>query len=347
MIRAKGFGKAALLSCLLGAPAALADDQRQHQKTTQQQRGKYQQQGQAQQGKYQPQGQAQQGTTAQGQPQQGAAQQGQPQQGHPQGTAQANGNRITMERATQLSQQALVHVTAAEAALERKDQAAAKTALDAAATSLRTLYDGAPAGKLLRELGDDTSLDVAPILSELRASHVYIDPSIAAKVEDANKKTKAGDRAAAAQDLRLARSMLIADLALLPVEEAYSRVLAARAELRDGDRDRALRLLQNVPVVIQSVTTTAPLVPVRFDLRAAAEAAEAGNWEQAGQLIEQAKTQLESATAMPGAPNMQKELATVLKKVRDLDRRIDAGKKPRPSEMRDLAKQTRPAMRTM
>lgn len=253
-------------------------------------------------------------------------------------------NRVTFEQAQELSSGALTHITSAQQALGNRDTTAAQRSLDAAANALRQLYDGVPGKQLMSALGGKGDIDLAPIFSTMRSTSVFVDPAVVAQVEEAKKRADKGDQAAAQEQLRLARSSLAADIALLPVESAYAYVVAAQSELRNGQTARATELLRNVPLVMEHVTMTAPLVPVRFDLRAAAAAAEANDWTRAGELVESAKQDLQQLASSPVADQQeQKMLQSLAKKVTDIDRRIDSGKKPQPREIRDLAKQTRPA----
>lgn len=174
-----------------------------------------------------------------------------------------------------------------------------------------------------------------------------MDPEVTAQVEEAERQLKKGDQKAAEQQLRLARQRLAADVALLPIEDAYARVQAARGELRDGHPAQAQRLLRNVPVLITHLQTTAPLVPVRFNLRAAAMAAEKGEWDRAKELVGQATRSLEQVAAAPAPSELDKELKPIVDRAKKLQSRLDKGQKPRPKEMRDLARQTRSLAKTL
>jgi hypothetical protein len=252
---------------------------------------------------------------------------------------------MAMARAADLSRNALTHIQAGIQALNAHDDKAAQQALDQAAGTLRTLYMAVPAGPVLSELGPNEPgkpMDVAPLLAEVQSRSVWMDPDVVAKVDKANKQAKSGEKEAATQSLLEARQRLTADVALLPIEDAYSRVQAARGELRDGHAESALRLLRNVPVAIEHVQATAPLVPVRFNLRAAAAAAEKGSWQEAEALVEQARKDLEALASNSAAPaELHKELKPVVKQAQKIDQRFDQGKRPAPKELRELAQQTR------
>jgi hypothetical protein len=266
--------------------------------------------------------------------------------------ADAQKATVDMARAAELAQGALAHITAATAALDsdNKDKTQAQSALDAAATSLRQLYTSVPEGEILRELGSNEPgkpLNLAPVLAEMRSRSVWMDPEIVAQVEAANRKMKEGDQQGANEQLMLARQRLAADVALLPIEDAYARVQAARGELKEGHPEQARRLLRNVPLVVSHVQATAPLVPVRFNLRAAATAAEAGDWGKANELVDQASKGLEQVASAPAPKQFDKELKPIVDRLERLNRRLDDGKKPRPKEFRELAKQTRTLAETL
>lgn len=263
---------------------------------------------------------------------------------------------------TEQAQQVMAHADAAISAIRRDDRSTANQLLGTMATTLRGLYEDVPGRKVLGQMGqaaqpaagpsgaaggggaEQAAPGYVPLMAEIQTQSVYLDPQVVAKVEQAQKQAEGGDAQAAQQSLRLARDQMVADIALLPVEDAYSRVLAARAELEAGRKQNALQLLQNLPVVLAEVQVSAPLVPVRFNLRAAAAAAEAKNWERAQALLSQAETQLDSVVSSgQGA----KELRPIADKAEKIRTRMESGNKPKPREIRALAEDIQKRVRTM
>jgi hypothetical protein len=177
-------------------------------------------------------------------------------------------------------------------------------------------------------------------------NQTYMDPEVVANVNKAQSQAKSGDSRAAEESLRLARQKLVSDVALLPIEDAYSRVVAARSELQAGRRENALQLLQGVPVVIAQVQVSAPLVPARFDLRAAAAAAEDNNWQRAEQLVGQAEKQLQDVSATGGSA--AKNIKPLAERADKLQARMrSSNQKPKPREIRALAEDISNASRRM
>jgi hypothetical protein len=238
----------------------------------------------------------------------------------------------------------LAQVQTAAAALGRKQPREAQTALDFAASGLRRLYDGVPGTRVLELLASDQP-DLAALLAAVRAESSWMDPGVVTLVERARRRGE-DERPSALRDLTLARRRLMDDVALRPIEDAYARVQAARGELRDGHPEQAGRLVANVAGLIADVEGSAPLVPVRLRLRAAAAAIEAGKWSEARPLVTEARDALQAAAeALPLEP-YDRALAPLLGRVRALERQISAGGKPRAGELRELATRTRTLERT-
>jgi hypothetical protein len=258
---------------------------------------------------------------------------------------------VALSRATEMSRTALTNIQSAIKSLNSKDEKAAQQALDQAAGTLRNLYVAVPGGPILSHLAANEPgqpMNIAPVLAEIQSRSVWMDPDVVAKVKKADEQAKSGEQQKAQQSLIEARERMTADIALLPIEDAYARVQAARGELRDGHPDAAVRLLRNVPLAIEHVQATAPLVPVRFNLRAAAAAADEGNWQRAQQLVDDARQRLEQLAADSAiSPDADKQLKAVVNRTQKLDQRLDQGKHPKPKELRDLAKQTRSVAKTL
>ncbi|MGE3459217.1 MAG: YfdX family protein [Kofleriaceae bacterium] len=251
-----------------------------------------------------------------------------------------------------ITQQAMTHVSAAQTAIAEGDDAVAKRALEASEMALEKLYDTPPMVAVLNELdeaiasvqrGNQTlkTLDLAPLSATVRRYQAYIDPSVAAGIDEAEQKAKQGDAKATADALRLARNRIAIDVAFLPIEEAYVRVLAAQQALASGDEKQAGQFLQNLPIVVSEMQVTTPLVPVRFKLNAAALAAEEGNWKRSQTLLREATTALQGiermSKGMPAAP----EVTAIVDDVERLNRKMGSDSKPQPQEIRDLAHRTR------
>lgn len=240
------------------------------------------------------------------------------------------------------AQTAVEHLTAATTAIQQDNIQKANKELDSATGTLRTLYDKAPGSGLVSGMDTATTAgDLAPIVAQVRQEAVYMDPQVVAGTEQAQERMKSGDKEAASEKLRLARQTLVADVALLPVEDAYARVMAAQAELQQGHKDRALRLLQNVPITIEQVSVAAPMVPVRFNLRAAAAAVEAGKWKTAQQLVGEAANTLQRIKQNVTDSSVAQEIQPLASKVQDMEKRMDSNNKPKPQELVQLAQQTR------
>lgn len=250
------------------------------------------------------------------------------------------GRGLGVEQVQQLSRTALTQIALAMGALEDKDRDRADQALSAAAGHLRQIYDAVPSRDLLRLLAHtDAADDLAPILAQVHQQAIYLDPRIVDNVDQADEKSRGGDRAGAQEDLAEAQRLLAEDVASAPVEDAYARVVAASADLRRGDAERALRLLRQVPNVLDRVDVSAPMVPVRFSLRAAAAAADKGKWDQARTLMDQATGGLDQIVEVARA--VRKDLLPVVNRAHDLQQRIAGGRKIRPQQLRALAQSTR------
>jgi len=79
-----------------------------------------------------------------------------------------------------------------------------------------------------------------------------------ANVQQTDQHSETENSAAVHDRLKLAREGLVANIALLLVEDAYSRMVAARQELAVGFHDNALALLQSLPALASEVQMSAP-----------------------------------------------------------------------------------------
>ena len=182
-------------------------------------------------------------------------------------------------------------------------------------------------------------VDFAPLMTTVQRYRLYLDPEAVAGIEQAQQRHQKGDHKAAQERLVKARERLVMDMALLPVEDAYARVMAARAELEEGNRDQALRLLRNVPVLMTQVETSAPLVPVRFQLRAAAMAAEQNDWQRAHQLVDRANQQFQQLLGQADQ-RVAQEMRPIGRQLGELEQQLQAGRRPQPRQFREIAQRT-------
>lgn len=241
----------------------------------------------------------------------------------------------------------LSQVDAAISSLQRDETRAARRSLDGAISTVRELYGHVPA---MRVLGDmqraqvGGPADYAPLAATVRRRAVFLDPEVVAGVKQAEEQARQGNAEDASDELLLARSALVADVGLLPLDAAYARIVAARAELEAGRTATATRLLQDVPIALAEVTIASPMVPVRFDLRAAASAAEHGDWKRADALVRSAGARLDRIRRSQGERGSQ-ELDRLAEEVDRLRQRIASDEKPEPSRIRQLATRARDAER--
>ncbi|MEW5851359.1 MAG: hypothetical protein AB2A00_21400 [Myxococcota bacterium] len=193
---------------------------------------------------------------------------------------------------------------------------------------------------LAREDMPDVATELGNLAQELRDATVRVDPRVVEELEAAQGALLDGEQTDAAANLRDARQMLTAELALEPVETALAHVESARASVRNRDVGLALRLLQEVPAAMAQVQASAPLVPVRLELRAAADALRAGNAGEAGLLLTAAGDHLQALSEATD-PDLAKTLAPLLRDVRRLERQVTRGRAPSAETVDELASRTR------
>src|SRR5690349_19948716 len=136
-----------------------------------------------------------------------------------------------------------------------------------------------------------------------------------AQIGEGKKKLQLGERGAAAQHLQLARETLVPEIGLLPGADAFARVAAAESARKAGCRVAARRPIQDVPVTVAQVQARAPLVPIRFSLREAAAAAEAGHWQRAQRLVSDASNALERLQYESHDATLTKEFGSLVQQV--------------------------------
>lgn len=268
-------------------------------------------------------------------------------------TAQEQGERrgaagagAAMETLAQQARAVVADIGGARRDLAEGDHAAADGKLQDARRMLGKMFEGAPAGRLAAGMSalegklrqGEKGIDFAPLDAEVREVSLYLDPQVVAGVEQAKRESKEDPRKAA-DTLRLARDRLVLDVAMLPVEAAYARVVAAKALLAEGNVAHARRLLDVVPVTLAEVELTAPIAAARFDLRVAAAAAAAKDWKRAERLVDRAAESLRAASR--GAEGeLAKELEPVSRRATELEERIDGATPVEPKEIRELAQRT-------
>lgn len=266
--------------------------------------------------------------------------------------------RRTSAEIMKITEQAMVHIEAAQAALEKGDKAAASRALARSEASLGKLYNTPELAAVLNELDEAIAsiegdrkgerrkqaleeLDLAPLSATVRRHQLYLDPAVAAGIDEAAARAKQGDAKATADALRLARDRVAIDVAFIPVEDAYVRVLAAQHAIEHGDLKQAQKFLHNVPVVVAELQISSPLVSIRFMLNAAALAAEQGNWERSQSLVREATTEMQNLERLSRGTPSAPEVSALVDDVENLNRQMGSDARPRPEQIRDVAKRTR------
>ena len=263
----------------------------------------------------------------------------------------AKSQRTTAE-VMKITQQTMAHVRSAIGALDKKDNAAAKRALAKAQQTLAPLYDTPIAVAILNELdeaiasvqlGQQTlkALDLAPLAASVSRYQVWMDPTVAAKIDEARTSAGQGDADTTVDALRMARNRAAMDLAFLPVEEAYMRIAGAQHALGEGDAVLAKKLLNTLPIFVAEVGLSTPLVPVRFNLNAAALAAEEGNWKRSRMLLREATAQMKDVEKRSKGTGLGTDASALVGDLEALDKRIGTDQRPDPAAIRQLAKRTR------
>lgn len=234
---------------------------------------------------------------------------------------------------------------AAGAALASGDLAGAESALVQANEVLADLYTRARGSELARNMGQTawqlrlptgSAVDLQMLVSQVQALKNVLSPEVVARVQVAAAQQRRGDPAGAAQALLTAREWLANDLSLVPIEEAYARGRAALAELQAGNPEVAQSLLMRVGLAMADVQRTAPLVPVRLNLRAAAAAAEDRQWAEAERWVNQAGEVIGSLQS-DAPPVLRAQLATLSSQVAGMQERLASGTQPRAQQFRRLA----------
>ena len=280
-------------------------------------------------------------------------------------SSDATSPKLDTAAVMKLTQQAVTHIAAAQTALANGNKASAKSALAKSEQALKKLYDTPAMVAMLNEIDEalttirknttkdgtktDTKtatetvrpLDLAPITAQMRTYRSYMDPAIAAGLERAQQRAQGNALKGAEEELRLVRDRVAVDVALLPVEEAYVRVLAAERALSNNDTKGAQRLLGGVPLVVSEVQISRPLVPVRFKLQAAAEAAESGKWDRARALVKEVQTDVAQIENAAKDSTFKSEITAFGDKVDDMAQKLNTNNRPKANEIRELATRSR------
>jgi hypothetical protein len=258
----------------------------------------------------------------------------------------------TSAEVMRITQQALGHIGDAVAALDKGNTAAAKKALARGEQALEPLYDTPALIAVLNEIDEAIAtvqnkeqtlrtLDLAPLAASVGTYRAWVDPSVAARIDEAKASAKKGDAKATMDALRLARNRMAIDIAFLPVEEAYMRIGAAQHALADGDTKHAKHLLRTLPIVVSEVQLSTPLVPVRFKLNAAALAAEEGNWTRSQTLLREATKEMRDVEKLSKGMTIRAEASALVDDLEELERKMNSDARPQPREIREAAQRTR------
>lgn len=221
----------------------------------------------------------------------------------------------------------------------------ARIALEQANQILSDLYTNSRGAWIALELGESAwslmlpsaaAVDLKPLAAQIDAVSALVPPEVVARVQVAARAQRNQRSEEAAAALLEARQLLMSDLGLTWVEEAYARSRAAAAELEAGHPTLAQSLLNRTTTVLAQWQVEAPLVPIRLNLRAAARAAEDRNWAQAEVWVNQAAEELRIVQADAPAA-MARRLAPLAGQLSSIQERLAAGKQPGPRQFRLLA----------
>lgn len=240
------------------------------------------------------------------------------------------------------------NITAAQQALGKKDDETARQRLARARQILEELYSSAQGSDVLEEVQKahegvaqgQEGIDFAPLSAVVQNRQVFMDPQVVAGVDKAQKQYQDGNARQSSETLRLAQDALVTDMALLPVEASYARVIAAQSLLEEGKREEAGRLLGGVPITLQEWQVRSPLVTVRFNLRAAAAAADAKDPTQVQTLITTASTQFQQVM-QAAQSDFAKQLKPIGDQLKRLRTQAENGKQVKGDDLRSLADRTR------
>ncbi|WP_373045254.1 hypothetical protein [Vulgatibacter sp.] len=247
----------------------------------------------------------------------------------------------------QATRRAMARIDEAAAAVEKQQLSRAKPSLDAAIEDLRGVSDVLPGEPLFGLLGETIeAIEANPgraDLTELRTAvqemRPQLEPAVVRAVEDARFALLAGNPEQAVSRLTEARVALGADSQRLPVARVEAQLVEARQLLANRDVRAAQRTLADARGGLEQIQRLGPLVPVRWNFRGAAAAADAGDWEMAERLLAESVGLLETmrqprdAGLVQGIEEMEAQARTYLQ-------RIDGAQRPTPQQLRELASRT-------
>jgi hypothetical protein len=203
-----------------------------------------------------------------------------------------------------------------------------------------------PGGKLLRDIddvgarmapGEHERIDFAPLASRVESEALFLEPEVVSGIQRAEVSLGDGKRDEAFESLRNARERLFVDTATPLLDDAFRRLAASETALKKGDLSQAATLLSEAQPTLREVALRAPLVSVRFDLRAAAASADLGEWDRALRFVARATTRLEQLQQMSDAP----EIPALLREAQRLETALRSRSRPQASAIRWLAGRTR------
>ncbi|WP_373048831.1 hypothetical protein [Vulgatibacter sp.] len=246
------------------------------------------------------------------------------------------------------SQIAAEQLAAAELSLARNDFPAAQSSLELSTQTLQAILSEGPGASLATRLGETAArlqlpegqvMEIDPLVEEVEQLAAVLPAETLTLVRDAKRQLAAGDAVSATRSLLGARNWVMADLGLDAAEEAFAHARAALAELEAGNAGLARNLVQGVPEPIAELRTSAPLVPVRLRLRAAAKEAENRNWAQAEVLLNEAGSELQSLRG-DASPVLGRRIDVLSSQLTAMQERFAAGREPTPRRIRQLAAST-------
>lgn len=245
----------------------------------------------------------------------------------------------------QRAEQAAARLAEAELYLVQTDAESAIEQLQSAAAALQTLLDEAPGSSLTSQLGaaaaqlqlqDEPEIGLDQLVTQVLQMRAVLPADVPALLEDARRQFARGNADAATRALLDARRSLLEDFSLLPAEQAFARTRAALAEAEAGNLGLARDLVQGVPDSIAELRGTAPLVPARLYLRAAAAEAGAGEWAAAESLLNEAGSALDQIQAA-GSSSLSSRITSLRWRVGSLREQIASGQYPPARRIRQVA----------
>lgn len=178
-----------------------------------------------------------------------------------------------------------------------------------------------------------------PLASAVQANRIYLQPQLIGSVGEAQGSLQAGDEQRAALDLKTASDALYNDVALHPIDQSLDNLAAAQKSLQGNNTAQLLKQLKAANQIDEKLKLEGPLVPVRFELRAAADAAGNQKHQEAQTLVQDAGDQLRHLRGTIGTWQLRAQLDPLIQKVANLRAELDAGKTPSPADIQQVAQQ--------